>query len=163
MDRRNPQQQGNGPKGEHLAQWMNQHRNLSPQQQQQALGHEPGFQQLPAQTQQHMRNRLSELNAMPPERRERILAYNERMEHLSLPERAEVRGSLQQLGALPPDQRSEVARTFRQLRALPPEQRGAVLNSPQYQYMNPAQRSALNNLLQVEPLLPPNEQQPQPR
>jgi hypothetical protein len=38
-----------------------------------------------------------------------------------------------------------------------------MLNSPQYQYMNPAQRSALNNLLQVEPLLPPSEQQPQPR
>jgi hypothetical protein len=41
---------------------------------------------------------------------------------------------------------------------MPPDQRGAALNSPQYQYMNPAQRNALNNLLRVEPLLPPTEQ-----
>ena len=154
---RNPQ--GTGLRSEHLPQWMNQHRNLTPQQQQQALSHEPGFNQLPQQTQDRMRNRLAQLNAMPPERRQRILEYNERMEHLSVNPRAEVRGSLQQLGSLPEDQRREVARSFRELRALPPNQRGAALNSPQYQYMNPAQRNALNNLLRVEPLLPPSEQQ----
>jgi hypothetical protein len=75
-------------------------------------------------------------------------------------QRADVRGSLQQLGALPQDQRRQVAQSFRNLRALPPDQRGAALNSPQYQNMNPAQKSALNNLLRVEPLLPPSEQQP---
>jgi hypothetical protein len=67
---------------------------------------------------------------------------------------------MQQLGALPEDQRRQVAQSFRNLRALPPEQRGAALNSPQYQYMNPAQRNALNNLLRVEPLIPPTEQNP---
>jgi hypothetical protein len=77
-------------------------------------------------------------------------------------QRADVRGSLQQLGALPPDQRRQVAESFRNLRALPADQRGAALNSPQYQNMNPAQRSALNNLLRVEPLLPPTADQ-QPR
>jgi DNA-directed RNA polymerase subunit F len=139
---------------------MNQHRNLTPEQQQQALQHESGFSQLPQQTQDRMRNRLAQLNAMDPQRRERILTYNERMEHLSVGERTEVRNSLSQLGSLPPEQRRQVAESFRQLRALPPEQRGAALNSPQYQYMNPSQRSALNNLLHVEPLLPPSEQPP---
>jgi hypothetical protein len=160
IQRRNPQAQAEGARGEHLTQWMNQHRNLTPEQQQQALDREPGFNQLPQATQQRYRNRLAQLNAMNPERRERILNYNERMEHLSVEQRGEVRGSLQQLGALPQDQRRQVAQSFRDLRALPPEQRGAALNSPQYQYMNPAQRSALNNLLHVEPLLPPSEQQP---
>jgi hypothetical protein len=160
--RSNPQAQGaNGaPRGEHLAEWMDQHRNLSPDQQQQALGREPGFNQLPAQTQQRMRDRLSQLNAMNPEQRQRILNYNERMEHLSVDQRTDVRNSLSQLGALPTDQRRQVAQGFRQLRALPPDQRAAALNSPQYQYMSPAQRSTLNNLLRVEPLLPPAEQQP---
>ena len=156
--RRNPQP--GATKGEHLAEWMNQHRNLTPQQQQQALDKEPGFRELPQATQDRMHNRLSQLNAMPPEQRERILNYNERMEHMSVDQRTEVRGSLQQLGALPADQRRQVAQTFRNLRALPPDQRGAALNSPEYQYMNPAQKSALNNLLRVEPLLPPTEQNP---
>ena len=158
IERRNPQP--GAPKGEHLAEWMNQHRNLTPDQQQQALDHEPGFHDLPQATQQRMHERLSQLNAMNPQRRERILNYNEQMEHLSVPQRAEVRGSLQQLGALPPDQRRQVAQSFRELRALPPEQRAGALNSPQYQYMNPAQRSALNNLLRVEPLIPQTEQPP---
>ncbi len=159
IQRRNPQA-GQTVKGEHLAEWMNQHRNLTPQQQQQALDREPGFRDLPQATQQRMHDRLTQLNAMNPDRRERILNYNERMEHLSVDQRTEVRGSLQQLGSLPEDQRRQVAKSFRELRELPPEQRGAALNSPQYQYMNPAQRNALNNLLRVEPLLPPTEQNP---
>jgi hypothetical protein len=161
IQRRNPQAPG-APKGEHLADWMNQHRNLTPEQQQQALDKEPGFHDLPQATQQRMHDRLSQLNAMNPDRRERILNYNEQMEHLSVNQRADVRGSLQQLGALPPDQRRQVAQSFRDLRALPADQRAAALNSPQYQYMNPAQRSTLNNLLRVEPLLPPTADQ-QPR
>ena len=159
IQRRNPQA-GQTVKGEHLAEWMNQHRNLTPQQQQQALDREPGFRDLPQATQQRMHDRLTQLNAMNPDRRERILNYNERMEHLSVDQRTEVRGSLQQLGSLPEDQRRQVAKSFRELRELPPQQRGAALNSPQYQYMNPAQRNALNNLLRVEPLLPPTEQNP---
>jgi hypothetical protein len=159
IERRNSQVPGS-PRGEHLADWMNQHRNLTPQQQQQALTREPGFQQLPQQTQQRMRNRLAELNAMPTQQRQRYLNYNEHMERLPLAQRAEVRGSLQQLGSLPEDQRRQVARSFRELRALPADQRAAALNSPQYQYMNPAQRATLNDLLRVEPLLPPSEQQP---
>lgn len=156
--RRSPPGQAPGARGEHLAEWMSQHRNLTPEQQQQALDREPGFRELPPQTQQRMHNRLAQLNAMSPQQRQRLLNRNEWMEHLSLPERAEVRGSMQQLGALPLDQRLQVARSFRELRQFPPDQRGAMLNSPQYQYMNPAQRAALNRLLSVEPLIPPTEQ-----
>ena len=159
IQRRNPQA-GQTGKGEHLAQWMNQHRNLTPEQQQRALDNEPGFRELPQQTQERMHNQLARLNAMSPDQRQRILNYNERMEHMSVDQRAEVRGSLQQLGSLPLDQRRQVAKSFRELRELPPDQRGAALNSPQYQYMNPGQRSALNNLLRVEPLIPPTEQNP---
>lgn len=148
-----------GPRGEHLAQWMNQHSNLTPDQQQRALEREPGFQQLPQQTQQRMRDRLAQLDAMPPQQRQRLLANTEVMEHLSLDQRAEVRGAMQQLGTLPVDQRRAVARSFRELRGLPSDQRAAAANSSQYGWMNESQRSALNNLLRVEPLLPPQDQQ----
>ena len=145
-----------GPHGEHLAQWMSQHSALSPDQQQQALGHEPGFEALAPDTQQRMRQRLLQLDAMSPERRQRLLARNEAMERLTPNQRAEVRGALGQLGSLPPEQRHAVAHTFRALRDLPAEQRLQAYNSGRFgPPLNDAQRSILLNLLRVEPMLPP--------
>jgi hypothetical protein len=154
----NPGQQGRGPgnapRGEHLAEWMNQHNNLSPAQQHQALEHEPGFRELPPQTQQRMHDRLSQLNSMNPQQRQKLLDRNEHMEQLSPDQRGQVRGAMQQLGSLPPDQRRTVARNFRELRDLPPDQRyGAMSRMP----LNDQQRSTLNNLMRVEPMLPPPE------
>jgi hypothetical protein len=154
-----PNQQGHlvGPgraKGEHLAEWMSQHSNLTLEQQQQALGREPGFQELPAATQQRMRERLSQLNAMSPNQRQRVLDRNEAMELLTPDQRGQVRGAMQQLGSLPPDQRKSVAQSFRELRQLPPNQRMTAMLSPRYSWMNSAQKSALVHLIQVEPMLP---------
>jgi hypothetical protein len=166
IERRAPAQAGStegqpgglhrGPRGEHLAQWMSQHSNLSPQQQQQALQQEPGFQQLPQQVQQRMRERLTQLDAMTPEQRQRLLARNEAMERLAPDQRAEVRGAMSQLGQLPPDQRRAVAQTFRSLTALPADQRLQAYNGGRYTApLNNEQRSVLSNLLKVEPLLGP--------
>lgn len=143
------------PTGEHLAEWMNTHRNLTPEQQQQALEHEPGFSSLPPATQQRLRDRLKQLNSMPPARQKRIIDWNEWMEHLPPAQRGQVRGAMQQLAALPPDQKRYVARTFRGLRELSPEQRQNVLNSDRFSTLSEAQRATLNSLMKVEPLLPP--------
>jgi hypothetical protein len=150
---------GNSPKaGEHLPEWMNQHRNLSPAQQQQALVNEAGFRELPPKTQQRLLNRLAQLNAMPAEQRSRTIARTEWMERLPPEQRGQVRSAMQQLGSLPPNQRQFVARSFRQLRELPPGQRVAAMNSYAYQsQMNDAQRATLNNLMRIEPMLPPDE------
>ncbi len=149
------------PKG-HLGQWMAQHSNLAPAQQQQALEREPGFRQLPPQQQQHMRERLAQLNAMSPRERQRTIDRTEAMERLSPDQRSQVRGAMSQLGSLPPDQRQMVARSFRELRQLPPEQRFAAMNTARYGYLNPVQRETLTNLIRVAPMLPPPEP-PQPR
>ena len=141
--------------GEHLAEWINRHSNLTPEQQQAALQSEPGFRDLPPQTQQRMRERLAQLNAMPPAQRERLLERNEAIEHLSPPQREQVRAAMKQLADLPADQRRYVARTFRGLRELPPAQRQSVLDSERFNHLTDAQRSSLNSLMQVEPLLPP--------
>ena len=154
------QRPGGGQKNEHLAEWMNQHSNLTPAQQQQALENEPGFRELPAQTQQNMRNRLAQLNAMPQQQRDKVLNRNEAMERLTPEQRGQVRGAMEQLGALPPDQRRFVARSFRELRELPPAQRWAAMNSEAYRgQLNDAQRATLSNLMRVEPMLPPPEKQ----
>jgi hypothetical protein len=141
--------------GDHLAEWMDKHRNLSPMQQQQALASEPGFRELPPQTQQREMQRLAQLNAMPPQQRERILTQNEYVERMSPQQREQFRSTMQQLGMLPPDQRRIVAGSFRQLRNLPPDQRmSAASRIP----LNDAQRNTLYNLIRIEPMLPPPEQ-----
>ncbi|MGO4210193.1 DUF3106 domain-containing protein [Terriglobus sp. 2YAB30_2] len=145
---------GGGGRGEHLAQWMDKHRNLTPQQQQNALRSEPGFQQLPPETQARVMGRLGQLNAMPPQQRERVINRAEAMEKLEPQQRQQVRGALSQLGALPTERRRLVARAFRDLRRMPPEQRQNTLNSPAYRDFTPQERSTLNNLMQVEPMLP---------
>lgn len=155
-----------GPRNqEHLAEWMNRHRDLSLQQQQKALEGEPGFREYPAQTQQRLRDRLTQLNNMRPAQRERILELNEATEHLSPPQRQQVGGAVRQLGSLPEDRRHAVARAFRDLRAMPEGERQQYMNSPAFrsQY-NDQERSTLNNLMSVEPYLPgkrTNEAPPQ--
>ena len=140
--------------GEHLAEWMNQHQGMTLEQQQQALDQEPGFLELPAQTQQRMHKRLAQLNAMTPLQRQRLLEHTEAMERLTLGQRSQVREAMQRLGSLPIDQRRQVMRSFRELRQLPPNQRMVVMMSMRYSWMNTAQREALTRLIQVEPMLP---------
>ncbi len=142
--------------GEHLPEWMSQHSSMTLQQQQQALDREPGFRDLPVQTQVQMHQRLAVLNAMAPEQRARTLAHTEAMERLNPTQRGQVRGAMQQLGSLPMDERRLVMRSFRELRMLPPEQRLGMLNSPQYGGLNYAQKTVLTNLVRIAPMLPPD-------
>lgn len=144
-------------RGEHLDQWMQQHHNMSPQDQQRALQKEPGFNQLPSQTQQRMVERLNRLNSMPEQQRERMIRNGEVIERMSPQQRLQVRSAMGQLSNLPDDRRRAVARSWRELRSMPPEQQNQMLNSPQYrQQFNDEERGTLGNLLSVSPLLPQN-------
>lgn len=153
----NPPKAGVGPKQnqEHLAEWMDRHRNLSPEQQQQALENEPGFRQFPPQEQQRLRDRLTQLNNMPEEQRRRLLARNEAIEHLTPAQRQQIRSATQQFNSLPPDRRRLVQRAFRDLREMPEPQRQAILGSDRLRgQFSENERSTLNNLLAVEPYIP---------
>jgi hypothetical protein len=157
----NAQRPGPGPRPnqEHLGQWMDRHSNLSLPEQQRALEKEPGFRDLPAQTQQAMRNRLTELNNMTPEQRRRKLERTEAMERLTPSQRDQFRGAMQQYGGLPEDRRRMVARAFRDLREMPPPQRQAILNSDRLRgQFSEQERSTLSGLLAVEPYLPVQRQ-----
>jgi hypothetical protein len=140
---------------EHLAQWMDRHSNLPLAEQQKALENEPGFRDLPPQTQQAMRNRLTQLNNMTPEQRRRILEHTEEMEHLTPPQRQQLRGALEQYRGLPEDRRRLVARAFRDLREMPPQQRQALMSSNRFRtQFSDQERNTLSGLLAVEPYLP---------
>jgi hypothetical protein len=146
---------GPGQKQEHLAQWMDRHSNLSLPEQQRALEKEPGFRDLPPETQQAMRNRLTQLNNMAPEQRRRLLEHTEAMEQLSPPQRQQVRGAMQEYRALPIDRRRMVARAFRDLREMPQPQRQAILNSDRLRgQFSDQERNTLSSLLAIEPYIP---------
>lgn len=137
---------------EHLLQWMDRHSNLTPDQQQRALEREPGFHDLPPQTQQRMRDRLSQLNHMNPDRRRRWLERNEAIAQLAPQQRQQVRDAMHQFGSLPPERRHQVAQAFRELRDLPPDQQQNLVNSDQYRArFSPDERQALSGLLSIEP------------
>ncbi len=150
----NPNNGAGARNNPHLNEWMNRHRDLPLEQQQRALESEPGFRELPAQTQQRMRDQLSQLNSMKPEDRSRFLEHNEAMERLSVPQRQQVRSVAVQLASLPEDRRRAVRKAYRDLHAMPDAQRQQYMNSPAFRsQFNDQERGTINSLISVEPLL----------
>ncbi len=142
-------------RGEHLPQWMANHQNLNPAQQEEALRREPGFSRLPQQQQQQLIDRLHKLDNAPPQVRQRILARNEMFERLPAQQKQAIRGASQALSQMPPDRNMAVRHAFRDLRGLPPDQRVNVLNSARFQAeFSPQERTILGNLLSIEPYQP---------
>jgi hypothetical protein len=134
---------------------MDRHHDLTPQQQQKALEKEPGFKDLPQETQQRLRNRLTQLNNMPPEQRRRVLEHNEVISNMTVPQRQQFRGAMQQFSSLPADRRRLVAKAFRDMREMPEPQRQAILSSDRFRgQFSDEERGTISNLLAVEPYIP---------
>jgi len=136
----------------HLEDWLNQHKNVPVQNQEQMLRSNPNFGRLPAADQQKLVQQLRQVNQMPEEQRQRRLERAEVIEHMSPQERSQLRASSQRLGSLPPDRQTAVKRAFQDLRSVPVDQRATVLNSARYQgTFTPEERGMLSDLLKAEP------------
>jgi Protein of unknown function (DUF3106) len=144
-----------GARPGHLGDWLNNHQNLSPQQQEEQLRREPGFNRLSPDQQARVLNRLRTLDARPPEQRERMIQRNEMFESLSPGQKADVRSSAETMRQMPGDRQAMVRRAFNDLRQIPPEQRAAILNSARFsQTFSPDERHVLGSLLSIEPYQP---------
>ena len=144
--------QPNHPGQQHLPEWFNSHQNMTPQQRENALRREPGFNNLPATQQQRLINRLHSLDEKTPEQRQRILQRNENFEHLSPERQQEVRGAAQALGQMSPERQQALRGALQQLRHMPPQERQQMLNSQAYgSRFSPQERTVLGNLLSIEP------------
>ena len=140
---------------QHLPEWLNGHQNLTPQQRENALRQEPGFNRLPQDQQQRLINRMHTLNNAPPQERQRMLQRNENFERLNPEQKAGVRGASQAFHQMPPERQNVMRHAFQDLRGIPPEQRSSVLNSARFQQQfSPQERTVLGNLLSVEPYQP---------
>jgi hypothetical protein len=150
-----PNQRPQAQKQDHLPQWMERHSNLTPEQQQKELENLPGFRDLPPQSQQRLRNQLTQLNSMPPEQRRRMLERNEAIEHLNPAQKQQFRNAVGEFNSLPIDRRRLLARAFRDLREMPPPQREALLNSDRTRaQFSDQERATLSGLLAAEPYVP---------
>jgi hypothetical protein len=146
---------GRRPGQQHLPEWLNQHQNLSAQQQENLLRREPGFNRLAPDQQQRVLNRLRSLDARPPEQRQRMAQRNEMFMRLPPEQREGVRAATQAVGQMPEDRRRMVDRAFNDLRQIPPQQRQAILNSARFSNtFSPQERHVLGSLLSIEPYAP---------
>jgi len=131
---------------------MENHKNLSLPEQQRALENEPGFRDLPPETQLRYRDRLAQLNNMNPQQRARILDRNEALERLTPQQREEYRSAAQTLETAPPERRRPMARAVLDLTEMPPAQREQVIDSPAFRaQFSDGERSTIRTLLTAEP------------
>jgi hypothetical protein len=154
--RRNADQGGQrsypkGP-GPHRGEWLRNHQNLPPAEQERVLRNDPGFRQLPPQRQDQLVDRLRNFNSRPPEERERILNRMRTVENLPQPERQRVRNLYGQMRELPDDRRMAVHQAARQLGAMSPAERERMLNSPQFRRrFSPQEQDLVRGLTRLEP------------
>jgi hypothetical protein len=142
----------------HLGSWLNQHRELPLQQQEQLLRRDPSFNRLPQNTQQRLMQQLHNVEQMPQAQRDRRLARTENLERLTPQQRAQVQEAGRQWTQLPADRQTAMRNAFRDLRSVPPDQRSTVLNSGQYQRaFSPQERGILSKMLSVEPYQSPQK------
>lgn len=144
----------NGQQG-HLGDWLNNHRNLSPQQQEEELRREPGFNRLSPDQQQRVLGRLRTLESRPPEQQQRMVGRVEMFERLSPQQKADVRNFPEEMRQMPANRQAIVRRAFNDLRQIPPDQRTAILNSARFsQTFSPEERHVLGSMLSIEPYEP---------
>ena len=136
----------------HLQSWLNEHRNVPVQNQEQQLRGDPTFRRLPPGEQQRLVQQLHNVNQMPNPVRERRLARAELMERLSPEDRMHVNRSAREWTTLQSDRQNVMKNAFRDLRSVPLDQRSIVLNSARYQgQFSNQERGILADMLRVEP------------
>lgn len=145
-----------GPPPGHLQSWLNEHRNVPVQNQEQLLRNDPSFKRLPQSEQNRLVRQLQDVNRLSEQQRQRRLARNEALERLSPMEQMRVNRASQDWRQLPVDRQAMMKSAFRDLRSVPPDQRSIVLNSARYQgQFTPQERGILTEMLKVEPYEPP--------
>jgi hypothetical protein len=133
-----------------LQQWIEQHRNLPPAEQERALENDPGFRALNPQQQQRMLTLFRQVQGMPPQQRNPRWAFL----RLTPQQQQQLDTVLDQYGALPPSRKPVVHSAFAALRRVPPPQRQAAMASyPPLRQLSPYERQILANLLFWEPYL----------
>jgi hypothetical protein len=147
-----PQSQPKQKTGRQLGDWLRDHKDLSPDQQEKLLEKDPSFQKLSPDRQSALKDRLRKFNSLPPAQRERALNRMQFMSSLTQEQRKEVRDANQQLQSLPNDRKIMVHKALRNLRQMPPQQRQQVLESDHFKStFSPQEQGILKQLSDMTP------------
>jgi hypothetical protein len=134
--------------GPHTGSWLREHQNDTPQQMEQALRSDPGFQRLPAQRQEQLLKQLQNFSSRPPQQREQMLSRMETLESFSPEQRQQVRQVWEQFRDLPPDRKRQVHQIYQHLLCMNPTDRQALLSSDRFRSnFSEQERGILNGAL----------------
>jgi Protein of unknown function (DUF3106) len=135
-----------------MGQWLEKHKNLSPDQQEKLLENDPNFKKLPPARQAELRERLRKFNNLPPAQRERALNRMQYMASLSPEQRQQVREAGQQLQGLPQDRQVMVHKALRHLRQMDPQERQQILDSDRFKStFSEQERGIITRLAAINP------------
>ena len=135
-----------------MGDWLREHRNLTPAQQEKALESDPHFKNLSTDKQAALRERLRKFNSLPPQQQERALQRMEFMNQLSPDQRKQIRDANQQLEVLPVERKVMVHKALRHLRQMSPEERQQVLQSDKFRStFSDQEQTILKNLAAIAP------------
>jgi len=152
-----PHNPNNGPgaaqhPGPKPGDWLRQHQNLTPDQQEKLLENDPNFKKLSPERQAELKERLRKFNSLTPEQRERALNRMEYMGSLPQQQREQIREAQKTLQGLPPDRQVMVHKALRHLRQMPPEERQKVMNEDRFKSMfSEQERGVLGQLSAINP------------
>lgn len=147
--------------GHHSGQWLNQHRDMTPDQQRRALANDPQFRHLSPERQQRLEQRLQRFDSMPPERQQQVLRRMETWEHLTPQQKQDFNGVRTQFNGLAPDRRQAVRNAIESLRAMPPAAREREIDSGRFSQFSPQERQILSGASRL-PLAPAENEGTQP-
>jgi len=135
-----------------MGDWLQNHKDTPPDQQEKLLENDPNFQKLPPARQAELRERLRKFNSLPPDKRDRALQRMQYMASLPQEQRQKVRDANQKLQTLPQDRQVMVHRAVRRLRQMSPQERQQTLQSQEFKSkFSDQEQQILKELADINP------------
>lgn len=171
--RRQAAANGNGAKGQGNARgmaglppkWVENLRDMSPQEQQRFMQNDQRFNQLPPARQEQIRRNLERWNNLTPEQKQRARDAEIAFERMTPAQRQYVRNVLlPKWQAMPPERKQVINRHLGMLRNMTPAEQQAALNDPRFMRgLSPDEQSMLRDLNSLRNPAPlESEEPPQP-
>jgi hypothetical protein len=128
--------------------WVDQLRDMPPDEQQRFMQNNEQFQHLPPQRQDQIRRNLQRWNNLSPQQKQRARQAEAALERMTPEQRQYVRSTLlPKWQAMPPERRQTINRHLAMLRNMSPATQEAALNDPRFtQGLSPDEQSMLREL-----------------
>jgi hypothetical protein len=128
--------------------WVEQIRDMPPEQQERFLENSRQFQNLPPQRQQQIRQNLKKWNDLSPEQKQALREREQVLDNMTPQQRQYLRNTLlPEWQAMPMDRRQVIKRHLGILSQMSPKTQGEMLNDPKFMRgLSPDEQTMLRNL-----------------